>query len=144
MADPETSPRDASPDHGDTHTSRLELLWEVLVFQFKLALDGLRDLLLSPLSLGAAILGLFFGADEPARYFRRVLNFGRRTETWINLFGHEGRAGTADHLAESVRERVVSRSADDSWMHRSGAWINRKLDGINAAFVADKTTKPDD
>ena len=66
--------------------SRFQLIRSVLVFQFKLALDGLRDVLLSPISLGAAILGIATSRDEPEKYFNRLLEFGRASDKWINLF----------------------------------------------------------
>ena len=123
--------------------SRLELVWDVLIFQFKLAADGLRDLLLSPLSLGAAILGLVVGGDRPGRYLQGVLRFGRRTELWINLFGHRRRAGTADELAGPVRDRVFTEARENPWIKRTGTRLNRTLDDVNAAFSAHKKSKSD-
>jgi len=81
-------------EHDSKKTSRLHLLWDVVVFQFKLAADGLRDILLSPLSIISAILGLVAGGDNPYRYYRRLLRLGHKSEIWINLFGNrEGDRG---------------------------------------------------
>ena len=66
---------------------RWALVWDVLVFQVKLGLDALRDVVLSPLSFGALILGLVLARDNPYRYFERLLRLGRTSEHVINLFG---------------------------------------------------------
>ena len=50
-----------------TSVSRLQLIWDVFVFQFKLIADGLRDVLLSPVSIISAVLGLLTGGDQPDR-----------------------------------------------------------------------------
>ncbi len=70
------------------------LLRDVGVFQLKLLLDGVRDLLLSPVSLIAAAAGLVFDADRPGRLFHEVLRFGRRTDHWIALFSAAGPEGS--------------------------------------------------
>lgn len=101
------------------HESRVTLLWDVLVFQFKLVADGLRDVLLSPVSIVAAILGVVAGGDDPYRYFRSLLRLGHKSEAWLNLFGYRASAGTSDELIEPVRTRVVDK-------------VSRSLDGLAA------------
>ena len=49
----------------DRYTSRLLLLQDVLVFQFKLALDDLRDVFLSPISLVVVLLGVLTSRSDP-------------------------------------------------------------------------------
>jgi hypothetical protein len=65
---------------------RFGVFRDVVVFQLKLVVDGLRDLLLSPLSIGAALIDLLVPGDDGGRRFYSVVRFGRRTEQWINLF----------------------------------------------------------
>jgi hypothetical protein len=73
----------------DTDTSkRSELIRNTLVFQLKLMADGFRDLVLLPVSLVATIIGLLRGGDEPEREFLQVIEMGRESEEWINLFGN--------------------------------------------------------
>lgn len=67
--------------------NRWQVLRDTIAFQFKLLMDGARDVLLSPISIGAAILGLIFSPDNPGIYFNRLMKFGRKTDAWINLFG---------------------------------------------------------
>jgi len=82
MGEPDTSKRSA-------------LVREAIIFQLKLMADGLRDLVLLPVSLIATVIGLIRGGDEPEREFNQVLKVGRDSEEWINLFGnHEGRENT--------------------------------------------------
>lgn len=64
------------------------LVRNTVVFQLKLMADGFRDLLLLPVSLIATIIGLLRGGDEPEREFNQVIEVGRESELWINLFGN--------------------------------------------------------
>jgi hypothetical protein len=74
---------------GDTNTSkRGELIRNTVVFQLKLMADGFRDLVLLPVSLIAAVIGLLRGGDQPDREFQQVIQVGRDSEKWINLFGN--------------------------------------------------------
>ncbi len=133
--DPSTPPDpEPSTPADDTHLSRLQLLTDVLVFQFKLLVDGLRDLLLSPLSIIAAVIGLISGGDRPDQYFRRVVRFGLRTERWINLFGEHDGPGTADHLVDPLRSRVIDEARANPWLSKAGTSLNRQLDGVNSAL----------
>jgi len=73
----------------ETKTSkRGELIHDAVVFQLKLMADGFRDLVLLPVSLIATIIGLLRGGDEPEREFLQVIQVGRESEQWINLFGN--------------------------------------------------------
>ena len=131
MDDPESTQDEAdlSAD-GDRNRSRLQLVLDVLVFQFKLAADGLRDVLLSPLSLIAGIMGLVAGGDDPYRYFRDLLRFGRRTEIWINLFGYRKHSGTSDELIAPIKDKVMSEAQANPWISKAGGELNRKLDTV--------------
>lgn len=98
-----------------SRTSRIQLLREAAIFQLKLLADGLRDALLIPISLIAALAGLVRGGPECDREYRRVLKMGRRSERWINLFGHErplgrpGAAGSMDAILEQVESTVMEQ-----------------------------------
>ncbi len=132
------SERDPEPDTPESpqrpvHTARLELIWDVLVFQLRLLADGVRDLILSPMSVVAGVLGLIMGGDDPHRYLRQVLRFGRRTELWINLFGHGRRSGTSNEFVDPLRERVFTHLSSNARLSRAGTSLNRKLDSLNAS-----------
>lgn len=67
---------------------RWTLLRDIGVFQVKLVVDGMRDLVLVPLSLFAGVISLLSSADSDNRLkFYHLLGFGKQTERWINLFG---------------------------------------------------------
>ena len=67
---------------------RWTLIRDAAVLQFKLIVDGLRDFLLVPLSLIAAVASLVTSKDGvPGPQFYRLLRVGKQSEIWINLFG---------------------------------------------------------
>ncbi|MEL7187255.1 MAG: hypothetical protein AAFN50_12605 [Pseudomonadota bacterium] len=64
------------------------LLRDIAVMQGKLIVDGLRDLLLVPASLIAGLVSLITSHNgRPGPQFYHLLQFGKQTERWINLFG---------------------------------------------------------
>ncbi|WP_163271595.1 hypothetical protein [Chelativorans alearense] len=65
--------------------SRTRLVRRVVLFQVKLFADGLRDFVMSPLSIIAGVLGILFSRDPEGAY-DRLMRFGRETDRWINLF----------------------------------------------------------
>ncbi|WDD98469.1 hypothetical protein [Thalassomonas actiniarum] len=67
--------------------SRWQLLRDIGIFQVKLALDAIRDLLLSPVSIVSAVIDLIKGHQYPHSYFYKVMRLGRKTDHWLNLFG---------------------------------------------------------
>lgn len=75
------------PEAGQPADKRT-LVRDVAVFQFKLIVDGLRDLVLVPVSLLAGLVSLVSGAGgRPGPQFYQLLNLGKQTERWIDLFG---------------------------------------------------------
>lgn len=94
---------------------RLRLLRNATVLQLKLVADGFRDALLIPVSLVAALVGLVRGGADCDAEFRRVIQLGRRSERWINLFGHEHPldvshpAGNMDRVLAQVEAIVVEQ-----------------------------------
>ena len=82
-------------------SKRGELVRDSVVFQLKLMADGLRDLVLLPVSLIATLIGLLRGGGEPEREFLQVIELGRTSEKWINLFGSHA-ATDDEHAAASI------------------------------------------
>lgn len=68
-------------------SGRKELLRTVVVFQFKLFVDGIRDVILVPVSIIAAGLDFLSGAATASGNFASVMDMGRRSERYIDLFG---------------------------------------------------------
>ncbi|HLU06016.1 MAG TPA: hypothetical protein VKZ91_05615 [Woeseiaceae bacterium] len=77
----------------ETGTERWPLIRDVLVFQGKLLVDGLRDLVLLPVSLIVGIVSIIGTGkgSPPGREFYDLLHAARRSERWINLFGAAGK-----------------------------------------------------
>jgi hypothetical protein len=67
---------------------RWAMLRDLGVLQVKLLVDGLRDLVLVPLSLAAGIVSIVSSKDgRPGMQFYHLLAWGKQSEVWINLFG---------------------------------------------------------
>lgn len=71
----------------DPKDRRWRLVRDLAVFQAKLVVDGLKDLVLSPIALVAALAGLLLDRHEPGRSFYAVLRWGHGFDRWVNLFG---------------------------------------------------------
>lgn len=116
-ADPKPKPQH-EPQHEPQHVHepgsgpRATLARRAIVLQLKLVADGLRDAALIPVSLLAALIGLIRGGDNADEEFNAVLKLGRRSERWINLFGHHRPlvrthpAGSLDALFDKVEDVV--------------------------------------
>ena len=91
-----------------------KLVRRVLWFQLSLAADGLRDLLMSPASIIAALLGLL-NPRNPSWAFDHLMALGRVSDRWINLFEQEDllpdeeRGLTLDDLLDDVEREVKHR-----------------------------------
>jgi hypothetical protein len=113
---------------------RLRLIRQSAVFQLKLLVDGLRDFVLVPVSLVATVVGLLRSAADPEREFEQVLQLGRRSERWINLFGtHDvaagpDEAGSIDGVLERV-EQVLREQA------RAGGISGGARDALDATLA---------
>ncbi len=94
---------------------RITLLRETAILQLKLIADGFRDAVLIPISLLAALIGLLRGGEDCDREYRRVIKLGRRSEPWINLFGHQRPlsgshpAGSMDKILNQVESVVMDQ-----------------------------------
>ncbi|MBK6376276.1 hypothetical protein [Dokdonella sp.] len=77
---------------------RRSLVRDVAVFQLKLLLDAARDLVLSPVSLAAALLDFILSKHQPPRYFPAVLRLGERSEAWIDLWSAGRGAQSNEHM----------------------------------------------
>lgn len=114
--------------------SRAALIRESLVFQLKLLADGTRDFVLVPVSLVATLIGVLRGGEEPDREFRSVLELGRQSEQWINLFGqHEplraaGQAGSIDLLLTRAEQVVREQTRQGAISETASRAIEKALD----------------
>ncbi|MFQ5698220.1 MAG: hypothetical protein ACE5IL_08045 [Myxococcota bacterium] len=118
-------------------------------FQLKLALDGVRDLLLSPLSLIAFVADLISRREPPSHYFYDLLHLGRRTDHWIHLFGAADRVAApqvpmsateeqrVDALLGRVERAIVDQYERGGVTAQAKETLDRLLDRIQPAGAHD-------
>ena len=109
--------------------TRAELLWRLMVFQLKLLMDGIRDVALVPISLIAGVIGVVRGGPDADRPLESLLQFGRRTEVRINLFGHQ-QGDTADKLFEPLQKKVFAELHSNPQLKQVGTHIGSQLDKV--------------
>ena len=99
------------PEQPDRRT----LVRDVLVFQFKLVVDGLRDFFLVPVAFFAGLLSFVNTKDGvPGPQFYNLLQLGKQSEEWIDLFGAmrnappeiRGRANFPEENMDQLLERI--------------------------------------
>ena len=133
---------DSDPTDSDVtdDASRWELIRDLATFQLKLVLDGARDVLLSPISLIAALIDLVLDGDGQGRRFYQVLLFGRRSERWIDLFRAADRIEpraestegpvSVDALVGQVEKLLVEQVERGGVTAQAKSAIDRSLDAV--------------
>ena len=132
-----------------------QLIRDVIGFQFKLALDGIRDVLLSPISIGAALIGIVTRPDEPDKYYRELLKFGSKSDHWINLFDTQEHANvSSDEYINKVEDllvgeynkggvvRSIKNHADDMIHSVQKGFTPQNQDDLGVEPSADKKKNP--
>jgi hypothetical protein len=66
--------------------SKWVLLRDLAIFQIKLLLDGVKDVVLAPLSFAAAATDILLPGARPGHRFYAVLRIGEKYDRWLNLF----------------------------------------------------------
>jgi hypothetical protein len=89
------------------------LLRDLVIFQIKLVLDGVKDIVLAPVSIAAAVLDVVFPGHRPGRRFYAVISLGEKYDRWLNLF-------SAARVADAGRDGLfgASRAGSDSLLGR--------------------------
>jgi len=122
---------------------RFSLIRETVILQLKLLADGIRDAILIPLSLLAALIGLVEGGKNCDEKFRRVIKLGRRSERWINLFGQQTPldvshpAGSIDAILNQVESVVLDQ-------YRKGRTASETRAAVRDALKNDEPETPED
>lgn len=76
--------------------TRTTTLRDFVIFQIKLILDGLKDVVLFNVSIVAVIVDMFAGRGRRPRLFYSVLRTGERFDLWLNLNGTLDRLEAGD------------------------------------------------
>jgi hypothetical protein len=137
-----------------THTTSDERwrFWrDVAVFQLKMFLDNVRDLVLMPVSLVAAVIDLIIKGEREGALFYKVLRWGSHSEDVIDVYSaikdHDpgsfkvSPAYTVDAVIERL-EGVVVREVEKGGTAASiKTAMDRAVDQLHAetGIVRDKT-----
>jgi hypothetical protein len=65
---------------------RWTFIRDVLVFQIKMLLDNVRDIVLMPVALGAAVIDLLYRGEREGALFYKVLRWGAHSEEVIDVY----------------------------------------------------------
>jgi hypothetical protein len=85
------------------------LIRQAIVFQFKLGLDALRDILMSPVSIVLLIADIVISNNHQQSYFIRLMRLGKKSDDWINLFG-------VDSLNTKIGDNEIAMGSNvDYW-----------------------------
>ena len=133
---PPSAPRPTGRD------KRWKFLRDVLVFQIKMLLDNVRDLVLMPVALAAALIDLLLRGDREGARFYKVLRWGWHSEKVIDVYSaieHEEPGAftvSRDYTVDGViarLESVVTREVEKGGTAASikGA-MDRAIDQIHA------------
>ena len=100
---------------------RWKFVRDVLVFQIKMLLDNLRDLVLMPVALAAALIDLILRGEREGTLFYKVLRWGWHSEKVIDVYSaiedhppgdfEVGRNYTVDGVIARL-EDVVAREVE--------------------------------
>ena len=132
----------AAPAPKSDSNNRWRFLRDVVVFQLKMFLDNVRDLVLMPVSLAAALIDLVLRGDREGARFYRVLRWGWHSEKVIDVYSaieHEEPGAFAisrDYTVDGVIARlegVVTREIEKGGTAASiKSAMDRTIDQIHA------------
>lgn len=137
---------------GTTPPGRWELMRDIAVLQVKLVVDGVRDLVLVPVSIGVGIYSLFSGGDRPGIEFYRLLRYGRRSDHLINLFGAADRVQgppdadaplpDIDDMVARVETFIVDEYKKGGITAQAKKQIDSMLDSVRGSGSKDESRTP--
>lgn len=129
---------------------RITLLRDILVLQFKLIVDGVRDFVLVPVSLVVGVISLLKGGDKPGTEFYDLLRYGRHTDHVINLFGAARRVHDNDDGMEDLPDidemvgRVETYVVDEYRRGDMSAQTKARIEQLIAAINRGRRGRDED
>lgn len=139
--------RDSGTNLPAVRVSRGALTRDFLIFELKLLLDGLVDLIMAPLGAVAFVSELLFPGSNFGRRFYGVLRMGERWDRWLSLYqpsqeaeqSPEGLIGAssigADSLIGKIEEMIRQGRLPESAREIFERVPTRRRDGANEANV---------
>ncbi len=99
------------------------IIRDLIIFQIKLVLDGVKGVLVLQLSVGAALFDLLFGRPGRPLLFYSVLRMSERFDLWLNVYSAADRAeDTEDGLFGA------SRAGSDSLLGKMEEMVRQRVD----------------
>lgn len=86
--------------------TRWAIIRDMLVFQVKLTMDAIRDLLLSPVSIICGLVDILKGHSLSKSYFHKLMAFGHQTDSWLNLFGNHNKDNENLHVTGNQKTKA--------------------------------------
>jgi hypothetical protein len=111
--------------------SRWSLIRDMFIFQIKLAMDAIRDLLLSPVSVICGLIDIFKDHSLSNSYFHKLMALGQQSDSWLNLFGNHS---VGNH---SVGKHSLDRNSSDKNSNK------QDKDTENSEVMGEHSAKPD-
>jgi len=99
--------RDVTVPSFPEYHSRWQLARDLGVFELKLAVDGVKDIILAPLALAAVVADMVMPAETRGVFLRAVIRIGERFERWLNLYGLKRGEGTRTILDSGGSDLIV-------------------------------------
>ena len=105
----------------------------LLIFQVKLAVDALRDIILSPVSIFCSVMDSIQDKSGEDSYFERLMIFGRNTEKRINLFEHHQKSDlekkdvSIDSILDSVENVILKEYKDKQLSKKTLSAIEKAI-----------------
>jgi hypothetical protein len=132
-----------NPETPREYPDRWTLIRDLFVFQAKLVVDGLRDLILVPAAMVAGIWSLVSSENgRPGPQFYQLISLGKQSELWIDLFKayenapdevrreHELATGNMDELVNRFESFVVEEYERGGVTAQAKERIDKALDAI--------------
>jgi hypothetical protein len=121
---------------------RRPLIRQAVVFQLKLGLDALRDILMSPVSIVLVITDIVMANSHQQSYFIRLMRLGEKSDHWINLFGVDlGKTEPQDNEASAdsnvdvwftkIEELIKEQQVDGKLSQSGKEKLQKYFRGIN-------------
>ena len=134
---------ESKPEAPGSYPDRWTLIRDLFVFQAKLLVDGLRDLVLVPAAFVAGIWSLVSSDNgRPGPQFYKLISLGKESETWIDLFKayenapeelrreHEFAVKNMDELVGRFESFVVDEYERGGVTAQAKERIDKALDAI--------------